>query len=223
MISGEVQSNLDLLNLSIAEYVRVSSKSRDEALAHQVGKVQFAIYRGFRGIVPEKGDIRAKARGRGWRVAVREEVKQKVDRELGASGSKTVTVAGRRVRLNRQALRVHRELGLRESGKGYLALMFRRRGWNAFVHFQPSKKSAEKRIVDRYRNTIGMLEMESTEEAVTFRMRDPRPGTAVVEEERQIVADALMAVNQDVQDYLIRKQMNQLKKAVRRNMRRPAR
>ena len=212
MIEGSVDSKVAALNRTIAEYLEWTSKDRAHALEHQAQKMRWAIYRGFRGIRAEKGSIREAARQRGWRTEIRPSVRKRVEDELAGRDSKRVTVAGRRVTLNKRALMTHRELSLRERGSGYLGVSWMFRGWGRADDPRAAKFFAKGRAGGR----LAQVSIRTTDEPPRIRIVNTVPGVAAVEENRQIIGRAVDTVNEDIQQYILSRTMREARRRIRR-------
>jgi hypothetical protein len=102
--------NLERLNRELSEYMKYTKQTVAEAIAKQGTKLSFALAKRLKKEAPGKGVVRSErlaALKSGGGIAIRESVRNKITK-----GNRS---------LNRQALRVRRELNLREQGKGFMA------------------------------------------------------------------------------------------------------
>lgn len=113
-----IEDNLADLNVALGEYLKHTSKSVDESMAKQGSKIAFEISKEMAAMKPGKGAIRAErlaALKAGEGVKVRKSIRNwKPTRRKRADSS-----------LNIQALRVRKELNLRERGRGFMAFASR--------------------------------------------------------------------------------------------------
>ena len=132
-----IDDNLARLNVVLAEYMRHTSKSVSDAMAKQGTKIAFALSSRLAAEKPGKGAVRSerlaalsagggiklRASVRNWFPAgSRSDLKR---RKVGFGRSVSGTKRVRGKRLNLQALRVKKELGLRERGGGFMAFAAR--------------------------------------------------------------------------------------------------
>lgn len=109
-----IEDNLADLNVALGEYLKHTKLSVDEAMVKQGTKIAFEISRQMSAMKPAKGAVRAErlaALKSGEGVRVRKSLRKwKPTRNSRKDRS-----------LNIQALRVRRELNLREQGRGFMA------------------------------------------------------------------------------------------------------
>jgi hypothetical protein len=136
-VKVEFQSNLDAFNRALGDYVHLSRLSTQEAVKKQGAKFAFDLSTRLQAFAPGKGAIRAERlaalrSGQGLRISdaarkrvystkgIVQDIKtKKFGFTRGKKVSGTRRLGGKR--LNIQALLVKAEIGLRESGRGFLS------------------------------------------------------------------------------------------------------
>jgi hypothetical protein len=140
----DLKVEISALNEAISKYKELSRRSWDDVLKKQGGKLGFALRQNLRGLSPAAGAIRAERLSKlrsGEGIKVRESVRRAIYAKYGARtsiedkkvrfqvGTKRVKIVGSKIikkkRLNLQALAVQREIGVRESGRGFLSISSR--------------------------------------------------------------------------------------------------
>lgn len=135
-----VEEQVNALNAKLRDYQASSGKTWEEVLGKQGGKLGFLLFQRLRGLSPTKGRIRAErlaALRRGEGIRVRQSAKDFASRQTIATASSLRTRQGIRFRQKTKTggvrhrgrswwqIAVARELSLRESGRGFLAVSAR--------------------------------------------------------------------------------------------------
>jgi hypothetical protein len=213
--------DLNALRASLDHYSQLCSLTESEALAKQSAKLGKYIHDGLALLKPDKGSIREErlqALAEGSGVKVRPAVYDKLHEKLGSEFSsleqryagpnnelKGSGYSARRT-MNFQALAVQAELGLRESGRGFMA------------HTTPRRSFAELEAIgnasgiiqnyDRYSRMLSLLQFDLSAEAaykhVTIRWPANAPGTEGMNQEQQmaVIDGAIRLTTADIEDYI---------------------
>lgn len=214
MTPVEVQYSVKRLNEACRLYGQLSGKSEAEVIQKQSDKLGYNLSQGLRKLAPQKGAVRAErlaALKAGYGVHVRPAVYEAVMAKYGgfinAKGDvrffrkfkERTTVRG----LNFQALAVKAELGLRESGRGFMAYSTPR-----------ARSYAESLNVEkesRYGKVLSVFDMDVREDAehkfARFTWPENAPATAGLSKEQQmrVVNDAVNETSADIEVYIKRK------------------
>ena len=208
MIAYSVETNLAGFNTALRDYIALSRKTPLEAVQRQSGKLGFALSARLRLLAPARGSVRsgqlaAIEGGRG--VKVRPSVVAAINKKF--EGKSSVMRKGKR--LNLQALRVQRELNLREQGIGYSGVVARFAG---VEKLPPGKRD----WLGRYQQVVSQAGLEARESkfgsnaTMELSWSDSdlaRPGEALATPQaQQALAGALAEVQADMQVYIERKQ-----------------
>lgn len=190
-----IQDNLDQLNAALGEYMRHTKLNLDDALIKQGTKIAFAISQRMAMEKPGKGSIRAErlaALKAGEGVRVRESIRTGKTPKRGKS------------RLNRQALLVKKELGLRERGRGFLSYATR---------LNASKLRSTKHVkkVGRYNQRLAEAGLQIVPDGGSIKVvygsaRSEIGGTLNRPKYQRHINDALAEVTDDILQYVDRKQ-----------------
>ena len=232
MISVEVQEELDNLNATLALYAQVNSKlTTEEVLAKKGKDVGIKLFQGFWSLreTGSRGDFGGplfkEAAARGWRTKLRSKEIYK-EPYLGISQfGRTARMRMRKGELRQvlgkkrsaRGLLVAQELARRQRGIGLLGLsylMFRKRddrndpkGWRLVENKTSRKFGMMSRV------TSGIDEAGNG----FFRIENFTPGIVKVGEKLGIFAAAFRAAQADMAQYLVKKQMESLRKTLRRD------
>jgi hypothetical protein len=123
----EISYELERCMAALQKYGELSEKSESEIIAKQSAKLRRNIWQGLRALMPAKGEVRAERMAglaSGIGVKVRASVYAEIASKFGGAaqfGQRFTSIERKGKTLNFQALAVQRELGLRESGRGFMA------------------------------------------------------------------------------------------------------
>jgi hypothetical protein len=232
LISVEVQDDLDALNATLGAYLLVQSKlTTEEVLAKKGKDLGIKLFQGFWNLRTKggRGDFRGplfkEAEARGWRTRVRSKEIYKEPYlsiwQFGRTAKMGMRKGGlKQVKGKKRSARgllVAQELARRQRGIGLLGLsylMFRKRndkndpkGWK-LVENKTSRKFG---ILSRV--TSGT----DADGNAFFRIENFTPGIATVGERHGIFINAMRAAQADMAEYLVRKQMEALRKTLKRD------
>ena len=222
-----VREDIGKLNEELALYMELSKKTAQEVVDKKGLDLNIKLFRGFWALRTKggrnawKGPMFDQAAARGWRTKLRKRVvedepylsiyqfgyfSRRVKRKKGM-GTQTDKHRSRR------GLLVAQELARRQRGAGLLGITFLQRRWRssqAKGRYFATNKS-------RGLGTLSMIESGPLEDGAFFRVRVFTPGIDTVGEGRGIFATAIRQVREDTAIYLVRKQMESLRKALRTN------
>jgi hypothetical protein len=221
-----VEEDIGRLNDELALYMKLSKLTAEEVVAKKGLDLNIKLFRGFWALRARggrnafKGPMFTDAKARGWRVRVRR--KELVDepyasiqrqgyieRRYKNKKGKDVT---RKLKRSRRGLLVAQELAFRQRGAGLLGVTFLQRRWRKnsanrgrFLAVNKSKRLGE----------LSMVETGPLQDGAFFRLRVFTPGIDTVGESRGIFATAIRQVREDTAVYLVRKNMEALRKSLR--------
>jgi hypothetical protein len=200
----QIEYNLEGLRAACVEYGKYSQKSEAEVVAKQSGKLAWNIYRGLKALAPERGAVRAErlaALAAGEGIKIRKSVLDSIEQKYGDKGARG---------LSTHALAVKKELGLRESGRGFLAFSTPRPARSA-----PEIESSVRSIMSRYGFELSDFVLnvsESAEKKVANLHWNGSKGdyTAAVEgllnpKQQAVIAQAVSDTTKDTVEYILRK------------------
>lgn len=215
--------DLEALKRSCILYGQLSGKTESAVLTKQAPKLAWNIWRGLRELRPAKGSIRAErlaALARGGGIKIRDSVMEAV------TGSKaTQTAKGKKTfgkaNLNLRQLAIKRELSVRESGVGFLAYATPRPQRQTL---EAEQQVYERDVESRYHFALSQFSVHARESAETkfaqLRWLDVKAGQAQNATEglntsraQQIIIEAIAETEQDINDYILRKQFEDVEKA----------
>ncbi|TXH52218.1 MAG: hypothetical protein E6Q97_16595 [Desulfurellales bacterium] len=209
-----INTDLIALNSSIVQYVALSRLTPSEALARKSADLATAMSRRLRGLAPAKGAVRrerlsALKSGRGLRI--RDAVRTRVMAKYGAA----VDIRTRRgvynrslpkargKRLSLQALMVKAELGLRESGRGFLGFSGRFKG----IRSISSARSL--RYSDKFRRFLTDAGLTESGDGATLTLWENVAPAALAglskAKAQAAIQQSLREVNADMRVYIDRK------------------
>jgi hypothetical protein len=218
MIPVELTADLGELRETLVRYGELSGKSEADIIAKQSDKLGRTLRANLKELMPAKGSVRAEMLQRlkdGGGVHVRQAVynalqgrkglSQDVETQqyrFGQKATATVSVGGKR--LNYQALAVKAELGLRESGRGYMS------------YSTPRNRSYAEEVSigtqhDRYGRLLSFLKLDLRTNAETkyaqFSWPSDSPALEGLDAAQQLamIDAAIRFVNADIMDYVNRK------------------
>lgn len=218
MLPVELKYDIAALRETLVRYGELSGKSESEIVSKQSGKLGLAIRQNLAELKPAAGAVRAEMLLRlkaGEGVHVRPEVYERLNSRRGISqdietgqfrfGQKAaLTVTQKGKKLNYQALAVKAELGLRESGRGFMSFATPR-----------TKSFAEQQTVgvthDRYNRILSYLKLDLRPTAAVkfaqFSWPSDSPATEGLDQAQQMamIDAAVRFVNADIMDYVNRK------------------
>lgn len=208
MIAYSVESNLASFTARLREYVAVSRKTPLEAVQKKSKDFGFALSARLKALAPGKGVVRTErlaALKAGGGLLIRPSVVASINAKF--SGQSSVKRGGKR--LNIQALKVRKELGLRESGRGYSGFIARlasvdklqpgqSRDW--LGKFQQKVSQAALQSVDSGSSSTASMDLSWTDN------NQARPGEALSTPDAQrALAGALAETEADMAVYIERK------------------
>lgn len=189
-----IDDNLADVNFALGEYLKHTRQNVDEAMAKQGTKLAFAISNRMANDKPGKGAIRAErlsALKGGGGIRLRKSVRdwKPTRRKRG---------------LNIQALRVQREIGLRESGSGFLQFATR-------INTGKLKGGQRARKVGRYKQQLAEAGLRFQADGTNLKIVYGGPqsefgGTLNRPRFRRHINNALAEVAEDIMVYVDRKQ-----------------
>jgi hypothetical protein len=222
-----VREDIGRLNEELELYSKLSRLTAQQVVDKKGIDLNIKLFRGFwalrikNGRNAWKGPMFDQAAARGWRTKLRKRVvedepylsiyqfgyfSRRVKRKKG-TGTKTEKQRSRR------GLLVAQELARRQRGAGLLGITFLQRRWRsnqAQGRFLAVNKS-------RGLGTLAMMESGPLEDGAFFRLRVFTPCIDTVGEGLGIFATAIRQVREDTTVYLVRKQMEALRKALKAN------
>jgi hypothetical protein len=223
MSEAAIQHNIDQFNWRLAQYAQLSGKSVEQALREKAARLGYVLSQELRNLMPKKGEVtqeRLDALKDGEGVHVRKSVLEKMSqiydierfeatrygqanlfRRKGRGKYRgSVMVGGKR--LNLQALAVKRELGVRESGRGFMGRSSR--------FAQTRLLSDTDKALSRFGPVLAKAGLETTNDGGVARLRwggfsdlsneavqglsRPRGQTAISTAVRLITADMLVYI-----------------------------
>ena len=238
-LSVQVTYDLDRLSEAMRKYGKLSGKTEAEVVEKQSGKLAWNIYQGLRTIMPAKGSIRAERLASlkaGGGIYVRQSVYDEVASQYGVTvegkfrkrGNHVIgdiyepdTFTGTRRGLNVQALAVKKEIGLRESGRGFSAWSTPRPG-QGYANVAAMESSSEVATLSRYGYTLSLFHIETApnleHKYAELRWVDNQAGTggaAVMSKPKQmaILDKAIQETVADIMVYVERKQREDIAEA----------
>jgi|14BtaG_2_1085337.scaffolds.fasta_scaffold41718_2 hypothetical protein len=198
----------------LAEYAAVAKIPAAEAINKKARDFAFKSFAIARKYAPKKGEIRAAAKARGYRVKVRKSIQKKADARYRKSKTELVKVKNKAIGtkfLNWRALEVEMELAQRESSKGYAGL--------AFMIGRKIKRETNRNysIIRRNRTRrLGQWEVKPTNANPSVTFKSFQAGLRKIDGKRNIVRRALALVSQDMGEYMERKQAERLGRTLKR-------
>lgn len=224
---ASVREDIGRLNDELALYVKLSKLTAEEAVAKKGLDLNIKLFRGFWALRTRggrsawAGPMFTEAKARGWRVRVRRKViEDEPYLTIQRQGyierrrkRKDGTDAVRKVKRARRGLLVAQELARRQRGAGLLGITFLQRRWRSnatrgrFIAVNKSKRLGE----------LSMIDTGPLPDGAFFRLRVFTPGIDTVGESKGIFATALRQVREDTAVYLVRKNMEALRRSLRTN------
>lgn len=201
------------LQKTLADYARVSKKTNAEVLAKKSRDLGIQLYRQF-SARKWGGDGKKKAglakaemearRARGEGTIVRPDILRQYREALAALGPSTRKRKGRSARQNLWQKAVGQEVKKRQAGIGALAasfLLFRRRTNSTGTRFS----------VNRNRVVIGRFDLKEESARITGFAE----GLGKLDQRHGLVSRAIAFVRGDTEAYLLRKQLEALKREIK--------
>ena len=213
-----ISTNLADLNAVLPLYRELSGKSDYDILSKQGGKLGFAIYQALQATVPAKGSIRSHLTGRlaaGLAVRIRPSVIESVAAKVAASKA-----AGKYAKRgpNIKQLRVKREIGIRESGRGVLAYSIR----------YPKTITGSEKAISKYGTLMSQAGIKippSNMAGASKYMRFTWSGISKISSRvarglqaprgASAISTAIKAVKEDIMKYVTRKQLEIAERAMK--------
>jgi len=219
-MTTSVEQQLDQFNDKLAKYQVLARKSWPEVIAKQGKKLAYSLSLHLLGMAPAKGAIRAELTERlrsGLGIRVRDTARRyatkhsvatvtKIQtRTAGIFMEKTRTGKIKRAGLNWWQLAVKREIGLRESGRGFLGRAF---GYPSLIGRRKEK------AVNRYATELSSYGLTINPDGATGTFTldpavNPQEANAAAgmskPRARAIIALALRDTSDDMQIYIARK------------------
>lgn len=222
------QSNLDAFNRALSDYVQLSRQSTQEAVKKQGAKFAFDLSTRLKAFSPGKGSIRAErlaALRAGEGIKISESAWKRVNstqgivqdiktRKYGFRRGKKVygTRRTRGKRLNIRALLVKAELGLRESGRGFLPYASRVRSLIQKFAIKDDVDYYEKHL-DRYSRFLTAVGFQTDPDKanMTFEWGGNKSSGEVAKtlnrpRQQRTIAASLDAIRADMMTYIVARQ-----------------
>ena len=214
-IKATVQSALPEFQEVLEKYRKETGKTGPEVLTRKGKDLTLRIYREYRKLKPQRGEvyqeaeIRHRAFGRGTRV--RQSILNRMKLRSNVKSRKVVfgnSKYGRRFarrggsRLNWRAEAVRRELATRSRGSGYLSI-----GW-LFNRWRGTDKPRS-RSMKRFSRRLQFLaktDHKFTQRSAIVKVENVTPGAAELDRARGITRKALGASRADTLNYLKKRQ-----------------
>lgn len=241
MINAQTQTNqIDQFNKTLSRYISVSSKTTEQALAAKGNDFAWALSQRMKGLAPGLGSIRTErlaAMKRGEGLIVRKSVRKKVLAGAGVNVSedggvtfgkrgrrtKTVKDGGVSKRLNVRQLMVRRELALRESGSGFLAVVarFQNRGAYSLRNIKPNSALYHLAKANQIVASAGLrVDADDAQLKLTLGSPESTAGEGFNKQKQMThVVGALRDVRKDMETYLLNKQLQKLRSEIRKDAR----
>jgi len=227
-VAVKVENNLPEFNRTLAQYIGLTKLTPPEALLKQGTKLGYALSKRFGEMKPAKGEIRAARRrdmAAGMGLNVREAARAYAFRKsmgtaqnLKTRGKMLFMEKTKRGHLKKNGrtwwqLAVDRELGIRESGRGYISFAAR---MGSLERALKDGRITEKKQIDRVKREIGRVGLRSAanDSVLTFTFSDENIVEGINRPKgRAAVAASLSDVRADMLVFIQRKLAENAKKS----------
>lgn len=222
-LTVEVTDSLGKLNEDLALYMELSKLSVQEVVDKKGRDLGIKLFQGFwklrtkRSNNPFAGPMFTAAKARGWRTKVRTRTIED-EPYLSIQSQGFFMRRGRRKgvekdvksRRSRRGLAVAQELARRQHGAGLLGVSFLGSRWRSNSQGRYLRVNKSKKL-----GTLSTVESGPLPDGAFFRLRVFTPGIDTVGEKRGIFATAIREIRKDTAIYLVRKQMQALRSALK--------
>lgn len=218
----EVTHDLGRLNEELALYLKLSKLSVQEVVDKKGRDLGIKLFKGFwrlrtKGSAnPFAGPMFTLAKARGWRTRVRTraiEVEPYLSIQKQGFFMRRVMRKGVekdvKSRRSRRGLAVAQELSRRQHGAGLLGVSFLQRRWRSRSNGRYLAVNKSKKL-----GMLSTVESGPSADGAFYRIVNYTPGIDTVGGGRGLFATAIREVRQDTAVYLVRKQMQALRRSL---------
>lgn len=228
MIEFQVQHQLARVNDVLTEYVKLVKKTPDEVLEKKGRDLNIKIFQGFWKLRFKSGKTHRKkgavfsgpafdeAKARGWRVRIRPGLtldgSYRLARAKTKGGPKTA-----RNKLSDRALLVAQELATRQRGGGLLGVSFLQHRWRRGI--KTVNGPTGRYLVQNRSGKLGLLssvQKGQSPQGHFLTITNQLPAVGIVDQNKRIIAQALIAVRGDTLLYIDRKVREAAQKALKK-------
>lgn len=189
MADGVSSKSLRNFDRALKEYLRYNKRETGPLIENRAKRVQWELYRQFKGIAPTRDKIEQEAASRGYAIR----------RRMGPDGKR---------------LSVKKELALRKRSIRYLSVSYLFRAWRANRDGQNTQFSAK----SRRNKQIGeaLIRTAKGKRRPFVRLTSFLEGVVAQNRKRNLVDKALRAQTADMKTYVRRKQQQAMKRSITR-------
>lgn len=205
-MASDLTHNLDELKAALERYVAVSSKTAEEALAHQASQASYELYRETKELGPSAKDIDALPARENWRIKRKKgmAVLNKTTQENTIERTITRTLKSGEVRryLRKKKLKpqvlMPGEIERRKRHLGFSATGWLMRTWGPL-------RSDGSRQLRTSKSGRGVLMLYRGKGLIEVILRNPLPGAELLNRKYSIVDKVASLRAQDMEIYIKRK------------------